>query len=101
MVTCGLLLAGSEALKYAPNPYFWTKMTLLLLVGVHALIFKPSVYDHPEQFDSVKVLPSKVKTAAAISLILWLSIATMGRLIAYYEPKDKDKAPATAQVVIP
>ena len=31
MITMGLLLATSEAVKYAPNPYFWTKMTLLSL----------------------------------------------------------------------
>ena len=57
-------------------------------------------YDHPEKFDGVQVLPPMVKRAGAISLILWLSIATMGRLIAYYEPKDKDK-PETAYVVTP
>lgn len=88
IVTCGLLLAGSEAESYVSNPYFWTKMTLLVLVGVHALIFKPRVYDHPEKFDNMTVLPSNVKVAAAISLILWLSIPVMGRLIAYYEPEE-------------
>src|SRR5579863_749977 len=92
MVTCGLLLAGSEALKYAPNPYFWTKMTLLFLVGVHALVFKPQVYDHPENLDNTLTMPSRAKAAAALSLVLWLGIATMGRLIAYYEPKDKTQA---------
>jgi hypothetical protein len=86
IVTCGLLLGTSEAEKYAPNPYFWTKMTLLALVGVHALIFKPKVYDHPEQFDNLTVMPSQAKAAAVISLVLWLCIPTMGRLIAYYEP---------------
>jgi len=86
MVFCGLLLATSEAEKYAPNPYFWTKMTLLGLVGVHAVIFKPQVYDHPESLDTSSALPSLAKAAGAISLILWLGIATMGRLIAYYEP---------------
>jgi len=45
MVTCGLLLAGSEALQYYQNPYFWTKMALLVLVGVRAMVFKPTVYD--------------------------------------------------------
>jgi uncharacterized membrane protein len=89
IVTCGLLLAGSEAERYVPNPYFWTKMTLLVLVGVHALIFKPRVYDHPEKFDNLTVMPSNVKAAAAISLILWLAIPTMGRLIAYYEPEEQ------------
>src|ERR1700733_1140889 len=39
MATRGLAMAGSAAPKYYPNPYFWAKMTLLLLVGVHAFVF--------------------------------------------------------------
>jgi hypothetical protein len=95
IATCGLLLGTSEAEKYAPNPYFWTKMTLLALVGVHALIFKPKVYDHPEQFDNLTVMPSQAKAAAAISLVLWLCIPTMGRLIAYYEGSRPAAPPAS------
>lgn len=94
MVTCGLLMAGSEAPTYYPNPYFWTKMTLLGLVGVHALIFKPIVYDHPEELDKPPVIPTRAKAAAVLSLILWVSIPICGRLIGYYEPNE-GKAPQT------
>jgi hypothetical protein len=94
MVTCGLLMAGSEAPTYYPNPYFWTKMTLLLLVGVHAMIFKPIVYDHPEELDKSPAIPTRAKAAAMLSLILWVSIPIFGRLIGYYEP-DEGKAPHT------
>jgi hypothetical protein len=94
MVTCGLLMAGSEAPTYYPNPYFWTKITLLLLVGVHALIFKPIVYDHPEELDKSPAIPTRAKAAAMLSLILWVSIPIFGRLIGYYEP-DEGKAPHT------
>src|SRR5580692_5453185 len=51
MVCTGLLLATSEAEKYAPNPFFWTKMIILGLIGVHALIFRPSVYNRTEELD--------------------------------------------------
>jgi len=44
MAGCGLLLAGSEAGKYYTNSYFWVKMSLLALVGLHALVFRRSVY---------------------------------------------------------
>src|SRR5215831_9156712 len=40
MIGTGLLLAASEAEKYAPNPFFWAKMVTLGLIGVHALIFR-------------------------------------------------------------
>ncbi len=85
MVTCGLLLAGSEAEKYVPNPYFWTKMVLLVLIGVHGLAFRPSVYQNTAALDRALVIPRQAKLAASLSLILWVSVVCMGRMIAYYE----------------
>ena len=86
MIAMGLLLAACEAEKYAPNPYFWTKMIVLGLIGVHALIFRPIVYNQTEELDRSPVLPAKAKLAAILSLVLWVSMFTMGRLIAYWEP---------------
>jgi hypothetical protein len=88
MITMGLLLGTSEAEKYAPNPYFWTKMTLLALIGVHALVFRPIVYSQTEELDRSPVIPTRAKAAGALSLVLWTGMFTMGRLIAYYEPKQ-------------
>lgn len=85
MVTAGSLLASSEAVKYTPNPFFWTKMCLLALVGVHALVFRPTVYNRTVEIDSAPALPGRAKLAGALSLVLWLGILSMGRLIAYYE----------------
>ena len=98
MVTCGLLLAGSEAPQYYRNPYFLTKMALLVLVGVHAMVFKATVYDHPEELDKSPVLPTRAKAAAVLSLILWVGIPVCGRLIAYYEPGG-DTSPSSALVL--
>ncbi len=85
MIATGLLLATSEAEKYAPNPYFWTKMVILGLIGVHALIFRPIVYSQTEELDRSQVIPTKVKVAAILSLVLWTAMFTMGRLIAYWD----------------
>ena len=86
MVCTGLLLATCEATKYAPNPFFWTKMTVLGLIGLHGLIFRPIVYTKTEELDRSSVIPTKVKVAAILSLVLWTTMFTMGRLIAYWEP---------------
>src|SRR5579862_3620822 len=88
MITAGLLLGSSEAVKYAPNPYFWTKMTILGLIGIHALIFRPIVYNKTEELDRSPTIPTKAKVAASLSLVLWLGMVCMGRLIAYYEPRQ-------------
>jgi len=85
MITAGLLLGGSEADKYYPNPYFWTKMTLLVLLLVHGLVFRPSVYQNTAELDRAPVLPGRAKLAGALSLVLWVSVVCMGRLIGYYE----------------
>jgi len=85
MVATGLLLATSEAEKYAPNPIFWTNMVILGLIGVHALIFRPIVYKQTEALDRSAVIPTNVKIAAILSLVLWTAMFTMGRLIAYWD----------------
>ena len=56
-------------------------MTLLALVGVHAVVFRRSVYRAASN-----VAPGNAKLAACLSLVLWLGILSMGRWIAYYEP---------------
>jgi hypothetical protein len=86
VVTCGLLLGISKAGIYWPNPYFKLKLTLLLAVAIHALIFRGSVYSHLEEYDRTGVIPGNAKLAAAISLLLWLSLVTAGRWIGYWEP---------------
>ncbi|MBZ5677747.1 MAG: hypothetical protein LAP61_26170 [Acidobacteriia bacterium] len=85
MIVTGLLLATSEAEKYALNPIFWTKMVILGLIGVHALIFRPIVYKRTEELDRSAVILTKVKIAAILSLVLWTAMFTMGRLIAYWD----------------
>ena len=85
MVSMGLLLAGSKAETYYPNPYFWLKLSLLVLVLIHAIIFRPRVYSHPEQLDPSPTIPRRAKVAGALSLVLWTSVLCAGRMIGYYE----------------
>jgi len=89
MICTGLLLATSEATKYAPNPYFWAKMTILGLILVHGIVFRPFVYNRTQELDQSTVIPGIVKVAAILSLVLWTAMFTMGRLIAYWEGPAK------------
>ena len=101
MVTMGLLLALSEMDKYYGNPYFLMKMSLLLLVAVHAIVFRRSVYGNTAALDRAPQMPAVAKVAAITSLVLWIGIASCGRWIAYYEPKDKDKGKPPLSLNIP
>jgi hypothetical protein len=98
MVTMGLLLATSEMDKYYGNPYFQVKMLMLLMVAVHAIFFHGRVYAKPETLDKLPRIPQVAKTAAVCSLVIWISIACLGRWIAYYEPP---KSPGTTDRVPP
>ena len=100
MIAMGLLLAGSEAEKYYHNPYFWMKLSMLLMVGVHAVIFRPTVYNRTEEIDRAPKIPGRAKAAAVLSLVIWLSVLSLGRLIGYYEGEKPQQPPATAQLQV-
>src|SRR5579863_10604606 len=99
MFSMGFTLFGSKAADYYPNPYFWVKMSFLVLVLIHAIVFRPSVYNHPEELDASPVIPARAKAAGALSLVLWTSVVCAGRLIGYYEPPvQKSRELATAAI---
>ncbi len=90
MVLCGLLMFGTKAEEYLLNPWFHAKLTLLVLVGVHALVFRSSVYEKVAQFDAEGTVPGVAKFAAVLSLILWTGLIICGRGIGYINP-DLDR----------
>jgi hypothetical protein len=55
-------------------------------VAIHALVFRGSVYNNAAALDQARRMPGKAKLAAALSLLLWVSIACAGRGIGYIEP---------------
>jgi hypothetical protein len=84
--TCGILMAGSKAEEYYYNAFFRTKLILFMLVIVQELVFYRSVYANPAALDQAPSVPGNAKLAAALSLLLWTSIACCGRDIGYIEP---------------
>lgn len=85
---CGILLLWSKAAIYYPNPYLWIKLSLFALIIIHALVFR-SVYRNVADLDRSMVMPGRAKLAAALSIVLWMSVVTAGRWIGYWEPKAK------------
>src|SRR3954454_21158663 len=101
VVATGLLLAWAEPVRLWGSPSFWVKMSLLALVGVHAIAFRQKVYGHPETQDAAS--SSQAKLAAALSLILWAGLIVSGRLIAFdesFEPRPLGSYPGTSHVDI-
>jgi hypothetical protein len=71
---CGVLMFGAKAEQYSNNPWFWTKIMLLVLIAVNYLLFRRGVYDAaPQQ------LNGRARLAGGLSLLLWTGVACAGR----------------------
>jgi hypothetical protein len=90
IATCGVLLFGAKAEEYYYNVFFRTKMTILLLILIHGLVFRASVYRNGAALDAAglagKATTGTAKLAATLSLALWIGMAMCGRGIGYIEP---------------
>ncbi len=84
--TCGVLMFGSKAEEYYYNAFFRAKMAVLALIFLHALIFRPGVYNNAAALDKTPRIPGRAKLAASLSLLLWTSMVIAGRGIGYIEP---------------
>src|SRR5580692_9657261 len=61
VVGCGSMLLAAKAELYYHNPFYWTKMTLSMLVGVHAVVFHRSVYGNTVELDRDPKIPRTAK----------------------------------------
>ena len=86
VATCGLLMLGSKAEEYYYNIFVRIKLTILALIFVHGWYFRKSVYYNTAEMDRTGVIPSRAKVAAALSMVLWISMACAGRGIGYIDP---------------
>lgn len=81
-VTGGLLFS-SEAVRMYANPAFRVKMLLIVLAGVHALVFHFTAYRNLANRVDSTVSSLAAKTAGAISLLLWIGVVAAGRWIGF------------------
>jgi hypothetical protein len=81
----GLMFCFTDPFRYYPNFAFRLKMLLILLAGLNALWFKLSVYPASLQTPADANVGKVAKGVAVLSLILWVSVIVLGRLIPYFE----------------
>ena len=86
MITLGILLAGCKAEEYYYNIFFRLKLMMFALLIIHAVAFRRSVYQRAAEIDKAGFIPGNAKLAAALSLVLWIATACMGRGIGYIDP---------------
>jgi len=82
-VLSGLLLFSSNAVTYAHNRFFQTKMVELALLGINALVFGlwTSLGNGARDDDGRPAL--RARTTGGLSLALWIGVVICGRWIGF------------------
>jgi len=83
MTITGLLLFWSHALSAYNSIAFRTKLVLLVLAAVNAAYYHLTVYRKMDRWENDAVPPAGARLAGWASLILWVGVITMGRIMAY------------------
>jgi hypothetical protein len=89
----GMLMFITNARVYYHNFFFRTKMSLLLLAGINILIFELTAGRTIHRWDRAPSAPPAGKAVAALSLVIWISIIFMGRLIGFTTSRAAVEAP--------
>lgn len=81
----GVLFCFTDPFRYYPNLAFRIKLFLILLAGLNALWFKLSVFAKSVDLSAEDPVGLAGKTIAVLSVLLWISVIILGRLIPYLE----------------
>ncbi|MCU1339408.1 MAG: hypothetical protein JWO19_4989 [Bryobacterales bacterium] len=79
----GSLMFITNAPVYYHNFFFRAKMLLLALSGVNMLVFELTAGRTIHGWDRAPSAPRTGKVVAALSLVMWVSIIFMGRMIGF------------------
>lgn len=83
MTITGVFLFWSHAYAAYQSIAFRTKLVLLFLAAVNAAVYHLTVYRRMNEWDTAPVPPAGARFAGWASVVLWIAIITMGRIMAY------------------
>ena len=84
IVPSGLAMFVAYASELIASPLFVAKICLIMAAGVNAAVFHAGVFRGAAAWDAEVPPPPEARAAAAISLLLWVSVIACGRLLAYF-----------------
>ena len=83
MFLTGVLLFTAHATKAYANPYFRTKIALLLLAGLNTGVFHLTIDRRRAEWNSAPIPPLGARAAGLASLLVWFLVIAAGRMVAY------------------
>lgn len=84
MALTGFVLFAAEASHVAMNRVFQVKAGLIAFGILNALLIAGPALATVGDTGANTALPARARLAAVLSLLTWISVATCGRLIAYF-----------------
>ncbi|MGD8325047.1 MAG: hypothetical protein PVF50_11840 [Gammaproteobacteria bacterium] len=81
-ITGGIIFVYG-ATGFGTNAAFLVKMSLIAVAGINAFIFEIMARRGRDTWVAAGAAPVAVKAVATLSLILWVSVVTTGRWMAY------------------
>ena len=85
LVICGALLFIARASEYVRSGLFLSKMVFVAVGLANALVMHAMLWNEENQDRSVPMkAPFRVRIAAGVSLITWLTALLLGRLVGYF-----------------
>jgi hypothetical protein len=80
----GMVFFTGDPLQYVHNWVFWAKMSFVVLAGLNVGTFYVSgVFEKAEHLGAGDDAPRGAKVIAAFSLILWIGVMYLGRMLPF------------------
>jgi hypothetical protein len=83
LLATGALMVIGEPVRELVTFSFWFKMTLVVVGTLIAAIFQITLRNHEQLWEETLVHRRFIKFLAVLTLLIWLCIIVLGRLIAY------------------
>src|SRR5262245_33636022 len=83
MFVTGILLFMTHAGTAYGNAFFRTKLMLLLVLGINAVVYQTIFHPKMAEWDLASRTPVGARMCAGLSLIAWIGVIVCGRTMAY------------------
>jgi hypothetical protein len=83
LLVTGLLMVVGEPARELLAFSFWFKMCLVAIGTAIAVVFRMSLDKHAERWEHGLVNRVGIRTLAIVTLLVWIGVVFLGRLIAY------------------
>ncbi len=83
MLATGVFMVIGEPVRELVTLSFWLKMFLVALSTVFAVMFRISLRKQERRWEEILVKRRSIQGLAILTLLIWVGIIILGRLIAY------------------